>query len=68
MSGILTLVPTPIDEHSPLEQSAYDSLENAVQNELDNTIIAIEDLKPGRRRWLRWGLPRETVDSFVLYN
>src|SRR5690606_25080014 len=30
--------------------------------------FAIEDLKPGRRRWLRWGLPREQVEKFVLYN
>ncbi len=68
MSGILTLVPTPIDEFSPLEQTAFSILKKAVSEEKDNSIITIEDLKPGRRRWLRWGLPRESVESFILYN
>jgi len=68
MSGILTLVPTPIDEVSPLEQTAFELLNNAVTKDKENSIIVIEDLKPGRRRWLRWGLPRESVDDFVLYN
>jgi len=68
MSGVLTLIPTPIDEESPLEQTAFELLNDAVTNNNDKTVIAIEDLKPGRRRWLRWGLPRETVENFVLYN
>jgi len=68
MSGTLTLVPTPIDEVSPLEQTAFKLLNSAVTEQRDNTIIVIEDLKPGRRRWLRWGLPRESVEDFVLYN
>lgn len=65
MKGILTLVPTPIDDKSPLESVAKTLLERAVEND---EIIAIEDLKPGRRRWLSWGLPRSQVDNFILYN
>jgi len=65
MKGKLILVPTPLDDESPLEQVAFSSLKKACE---DHDIIAIEDLKPGRRRWISWGLPREKVDSFVLYN
>ena len=68
MSGILTLIPTPIDEFSPLEQTAHELLLKAVTVKKDTSIIVIEDLKPCRRRWLRWGLPRESVDDFVMYN
>lgn len=65
MKGKLILVPTPLDEESPLEPVAFAKLKQACE---DQDIIAIEDLKPGRRRWISWGLPREKVDSFVLYN
>ncbi len=34
----------------------------------EKTIFAIEDLKAGRRRWIRWGLSRDIVNDFVLYN
>ncbi|MCP4914744.1 MAG: hypothetical protein GY909_16625 [Oligoflexia bacterium] len=64
-TGTLYLIPTPIDEDSKLESHAFDLLLKA--SEAKETIV-IEDLKPGRRRWLRWGLPREQVESFVLYN
>ena len=67
MKGILTLIPTPIDEISPLEQVAFSILEKA-STDLDKNIIVIEDLKPGRRRWLRFGLTRDVVEDFVLYN
>jgi len=62
---MLILVPTPIDEENPLEQTALKALETAC---VDGSLIAIEDLKPGRRRWIRWGLPREKVDDLILYN
>jgi 16S rRNA (cytidine1402-2'-O)-methyltransferase len=65
MKGKLILVPTPLDDGSPLEPVAFARLVKACE---DQDIIAIEDLKPGRRRWINWGLPREKVDSFVLYN
>ncbi len=65
MKGKLILVPTPIDEETPLEPVAHARLLQATH---DNAVFAIEDLKPGRRRWLRWGLPRQQVEHFVLYN
>ena len=36
--------------------------------EREKSIIVIEDLKPGRRRWLRFGLTRDIVEDFVLFN
>ena len=68
MKGKLTLVPTPIDEEHPLEQVAFSLLKEAFETKNEKTIFAIEDLKAGRRRWIRWGLPREAVNDFTLYN
>ena len=68
MKGRLTLVPTPIDEENPLEQVAFEILKEAYESKKEKTIFAIEDLKAGRRRWIRWGLPREIVNDFKLYN
>lgn len=62
----LTLIPTPIDDESPLEPIALELLKQASFD--DKSIIAVEDAKPGRRRWLHWGLPREAIENFVLYN
>lgn len=66
--GILTLVPTPIADNLPLEPVAFSLLEKAVNFEKDQSVFVIEDLKPGRKRWLSFKLPREIVDSFKLYN
>lgn len=66
MKGKLILVPTPIDDVSPLEPMALGLLKEATFDE--NCLIAVEDAKPGRRRWLHWGLPREAIAEFVLYN
>ncbi len=68
MQGTLTLIPTPIDEENPLEQVACNLLKKASLEERENSIFVIEELKIGRQRWLRFGLPRECVDSFVLLN
>jgi 16S rRNA (cytidine1402-2'-O)-methyltransferase len=68
VKGTLTLVPTPIDEENPLEQVAFKVLKEAYENKKEKTLFVIEDLKAGRRRWIRWGLPREVVDDFILYN
>jgi len=64
--GKLTLIPTPIDEVHPLESVAKEILFEACGRE--ESIFVIEDLKPGRRRWLRWGLPRQQVEQFELLN
>lgn len=68
MTGRLVLVPTPIDDQTPLEPVAHAMLMKAATDRLDRSVFVIEDLKPGRARWLSWGLPREVVDEFVLYN
>ncbi len=67
-SGTLTLIPTPITEDGELEPKAQALLLNASTLERENSVFVIEDLKPGRRRWLGFKLPRECVDTFVLYN
>ena len=67
-AGTLTLIPTPISEDGVLEPTAFKLLSNAAETEFDQSIFAIEDLKPGRKRWLSFGLPRNVVDHFVLYN
>lgn len=65
MKGVLTLVPTPIDDRHPLNPVAKSLLEQAIENK---DIICVEEAKEGRRRWLRFGLPRETIEEFHLYN
>lgn len=67
MAGKLTLVPTPIDEQSALEAGAFSKLLEAC-GDYEKNVFLIEDLKPGRRRWLRWGLPREAISHFELFN
>lgn len=67
-SGTLTLIPTPLNDLGELEPQAHALLTKAALEESANSVFVIEDLKPGRRRWLQFKLPRETVESFVLYN
>lgn len=66
--GLLTLIPGPIDELGELEQGAHALLMERATQYAEQSVFAIEDLRPGRRRWLHWKLPREVVDHFVLYN
>lgn len=63
--GKLFLVPTSIAEHGTLPPSSFKYLEKAVSCE---DIICVEDIKPGRRRWIKWGLPKEAVETFTLFN
>lgn len=65
MKGKLILIPTPIDDVSELEKKAFTLLNNSTEQD---SIILIEEAKTGRRRWLHWGLPRERIEHFVLYN
>lgn len=67
-SGILTLIPTPLSEDGELEPQAFTILNTAAMNDREKSLFVIEDLKPGRRRWLHFKLPRECVEDFVLYN
>ncbi len=65
--GKLILIPTPIDDETTLEPVALNLLMKAWGNK-ENSVFAVEEIKEGRRRWIRFGLPRETIEQFVLYN
>jgi 16S rRNA (cytidine1402-2'-O)-methyltransferase len=68
-SGTLTLIPTPIDESSKLSVEAFDILDQNFNSDLDlNSIMVVEDLKPARKRWLHFGLPRKTIEHFYQLN
>lgn len=65
MNGLI-LVPTPIQDHLPLEPVAKEKLlENALK---EDVLILVEEHKIGRQRWLRWGLPRDAIEKFILFN
>ena len=62
----LILVPTPISDDHPLESVALDLLKkDALKSDV---ILLVEVHKVARQRWLRWGLPREAIEKFQLYN
>lgn len=62
----LILVPTPINEDLPLETVARERLlEDSLK---EDVLILVEEHKVGRRRWLKWGLPRESIEKFILFN
>ncbi len=62
--GRLILIPTPIDDDSPLETLAHRHLSNMPKD----SMLLVEEEKNCRRRWLNWQLPRESIDLFTLYN
>lgn len=62
----LILVPTPIQEDHPLESVAKEQLLADCMK--DNVLILVEEHKIGRQRWLKWGLPREAIEKFILFN
>ena len=65
MSGLI-LVPTPIQDDLPLETVALNLLlEEALKPDV---LILVEEHKIGRQRWLKWGLPREAIEKFILFN
>lgn len=66
MSGILTIIPTPIDNESPLNPKTFDILKTA--HESDSWKIIVEEHKAARRRWLHWGLEKAAIENFILYN
>ena len=65
-SGKLTLIPTPLDESLPLEPVALKLLLDECMKE--DTLLLVEEHKVARQRWIRWGLPREAIDRFILFN
>ncbi|MBC7397659.1 MAG: hypothetical protein H7333_09475 [Bdellovibrionales bacterium] len=66
MNASLTLVPTPIADELPLETIAHAALlQDCLKEEIG---ILVEEHKIGRQRWLKWGLPREAIERFTLFN
>jgi 16S rRNA (cytidine1402-2'-O)-methyltransferase len=62
----LILIPTPLQDDHPLEVVAKDLL---LLNSLNtDTILLVEEHKVARQRWLKWGLPREAIEKFILFN
>lgn len=68
MKGKLTLVPTPLIDRGPMDCRAQEILMKAVSDSPQKVLILVEEAKQGRRRWIDWGLPRQWVDQFVLFN
>ena len=62
----LILVPTPIADDLPLESVALEFLKNDCLKE--EVLLLVEEHKVARQRWLKWGLPREAIEKFQLYN
>lgn len=62
----LILVPTPLQDDLPLETVALNALMQDCLKE--NVHILVEEHKVARQRWLKWGLPREAIEKFILFN
>jgi 16S rRNA (cytidine1402-2'-O)-methyltransferase len=62
----LVLVPTPIQDDHPLEKIALERLSSDALKE--DVLLLVEEHKIGRQRWLNWGLPREAIEKFILFN
>lgn len=65
--GVLTLIPTPISEYGQLESHAWGIL-NSACSDFENNLFLVEDLKPARRRWSHWALPRQAFEYFIAFN
>ena len=62
----LVLVPTPIHDDLPLETIALERLKaDCLKPEV---VLLVEEHKVARQRWLKWGLPREAIERFILFN
>jgi 16S rRNA (cytidine1402-2'-O)-methyltransferase len=66
MSGVLYLLPTPIDLEHKLEELTFGQISEMCLN--DDTMILVEEAKECRRRWLHFGLPREAIAKMVEFN
>jgi 16S rRNA (cytidine1402-2'-O)-methyltransferase len=62
----LILVPTPLTDELPLETVALEILRRDCLK--SDVILLVEEHKVARNRWLKWGLPREAIEKFELYN
>jgi len=67
MYGKLYLIPTPIDGESKLCEENFTLLKDACENKY-KSVFVMEDPKPARRAWIRFGLDRSFIDEFIYYN
>jgi len=65
--GTLYLIPTPLNENEALHPANLSLLRFACEN-IENSLLLIEELKPARQRWIKWGLSRDFIDKFQVYN
>lgn len=65
-TGRLIIFPSPLDGTKAISTEDRLFLEQANRDE--QTKIVVEDHKPARRRWISWGLDREAIDKFILFN
>lgn len=65
MNGLI-LIPTPISEIGDITSSDRELLAQLAGD--DKNKILVEDHKVARRRWIAWGLDREVIERFELYN
>jgi 16S rRNA C1402 (ribose-2'-O) methylase RsmI len=65
-SASLILIPTPISDDHQLDEKSIAIIKDLV--EVQNYGILVEDLKVSRRQWLKWNLPREKIEDFILLN
>lgn len=66
-SGLI-LLPSPLNDQTPLLGEVRDFLAQQILRGPEEVLVLVEDIKPGRRRWLNSGLPREWVEHLVTYN
>lgn len=65
-AGKLVFIPTPLDESLPLESVAKEILfRDCLRSDV---LLLVEEHKVARQRWLKWGLPREAIERFDLFN
>ncbi|MDA8792461.1 hypothetical protein N9N67_04400 [Bacteriovoracaceae bacterium] len=64
--GSLTLIPTPISEQGGLTAETIQKILAILK--LDQHQVICEEPKASRRRWLRYGLPREEIEQFEYFN
>jgi 16S rRNA (cytidine1402-2'-O)-methyltransferase len=65
----LVLVPTPIGIDLPLHAKTQEVLCSIFSNYDKNRIkILVEEAKSSRNRWVQWGMPRQWMNDWELFN
>ncbi|MBF0361734.1 MAG: hypothetical protein HQK49_12025 [Oligoflexia bacterium] len=72
-SGVLMLVPTPINELLSLDVLSKEIIERSINNSDNNSennkpIFVFEERSCAIKRWVKWGFPRGEIDNFYYLN